>query len=300
MTWPSRCLPRWPALEAAALPTSDVGMHRFNLRYQRSLRDYICWPSEATLRTAYELGRDAVQQELSVMDLAITHHDTLASVLRVEPDRTEYDRIVRAAGDFFLESISAFEMIRRGFQEARDAAQMERRHAEMMRQLSHFLADVSLTLDVSGSLEEMLRLVAEHALDLIAADCCLVETRSMDDPRVRSASYPEDDLRWTTFVRWLDDAEVDAIAGTTGRPTALSADEIAKHVQVPATGSSTDLVPQAWLAAPLLALDGKVMGSIHLVRETDRKFTGLDKAVIRHLAQMSAAAIERARLYSRK
>lgn len=275
-------------------------MNRFDLTYQRSLRDYICRPSEATLRTAYELGRDAVQRELSVMDLAIAHHDTLASVLRSEPEGSEHDRIVRAAGDFFLESISAFEMIRRGFQEARDAALLEHRHAEMMRQLSHFLADVSLALDASGSLEEMLRLVAEHARELIAADCCLVETRSVDDSRIRSASYPEDDLRWTAFVRWLDDAEVGVIARTTGHPTAMSADEIAKHVRVPGTGSPTDLVLQGWLAAPLVALDGNVMGSIHLVRESDRRFTGLDKAVILHLAQMSAAAIERARLYSRR
>jgi transcriptional regulator with GAF, ATPase, and Fis domain len=275
-------------------------MNRFELTYQRSLRDYIGRPSEATLRTAYELGRDAVQQDLSVMDLAIAHHDTLASILRLEPERSEHERIVRAAGDFFLESISAFEMIRRGFQEARDAALLEHRHAEIVRQLSHFLADVSLALDASGSLEEMLRLVAEHALELIAADCCLVETRSVDDSRVRSASYPDDDLRWITFVRWLDDAEVGGIARTTGGPTTMSAEEIAKHVRVPATGSPSDLVLQGWLTAPLVALDGKVMGSIHLVRESDDRFTGLDKAVIGHLAQMSAAAIERARLYSRK
>jgi transcriptional regulator with GAF, ATPase, and Fis domain len=273
-------------------------MKRFDVRYHHSFRDYIGQPSETTLRAAYELGRDAVQQGLSFLDLAIAHHDALAAALRVEPETHDHDRIVRAAGDFFLESISAFEMIQRGFREARDAALLERRHAESLRQLSHFLADVSLALDTSDSLDEMLRLVAEQARELIPADCCLVETGSVDNARVRAASYPEDDLRWIAFVRWANLSEVGAVARSTGRPMRLGSNEIRTRVRVPGSGSTPDLMLHAWLGAPLVALDGSVMGSIHLAREGEHRFTGLDEAVIEHLAQLSAAAIERARLYS--
>jgi transcriptional regulator with GAF, ATPase, and Fis domain len=273
-------------------------MNRFAVAYRDSFRDYIHEPSEATLRTAYELGRDAVEQELSVLDLAIAHHDALASVLRVQPETNDHERIVRAAGDFFLESISAFEMVQRGFREARDAALVERRHAEMLRQLSHFLADVSLALDASGSLDEMLRLVAEQARELIPAECCLVETGSAGNARVRAASYPEEDLQWIAFVKWVNLSEIGAVARSTGRPTRMDADEIATRVQVPGSGSTPDLALKGWLGAPLVALDGSAMGSIHLVTESERGFTALHEAVIQHLAQMSAAAIERARLYS--
>ena len=108
----------------------------------------------------------------------------------------------RAAGDFFLESLSTFEMVQRGLGEARDAALLERRQTEMSRQLSSFLADASLVLDASDSLEEMLRLVAEQARELVDAGCCLA-TVSLEG-RVRSvegASYSETVRRWTAFVQ---------------------------------------------------------------------------------------------------
>ena len=64
-------------------------------------------------------------------------------------------------------------MVQRGFAEARQAALLERRQTRLSRQLSTFLADASLALDASESLEEMLRLVAEQARELVGADCCV-------------------------------------------------------------------------------------------------------------------------------
>jgi hypothetical protein len=273
-------------------------MKRFDAAYLDSLRDYIGEPCELTLQTAYELGRDAVQRELSMLDLAIAHHDALAWMLRRELEGADNELAVRAAGDFYLESISAFEMVQRGFREARDAALLEQRHAEMLRQLSHFLADASLALDASDSLDEMLRLVAEQARELVPADCCLVATGSENKPRVRAASYPEDDLRWVAFVRWVDLSEVGAVVGLTRRSMRIRARDIATHVRVPGRASAGDLVLRDWLGTPLTALDGRVMGSLHLVNESEGEFTGLHEAVVVHVAQMSAAAMERARLYS--
>jgi hypothetical protein len=142
-------------------------VRHFEAAYLDAFREYIDEPCEITLRNAYELGRDAVERGLSVLDVAVAHHDALARVLGSESAGNDDERIVRAAGDFFLESVSSFEMVHRGFQEARDAASLELRHAEMLRQLSHFLADASLAIDGSNSLDEILRLVAEHARELV-------------------------------------------------------------------------------------------------------------------------------------
>jgi Phosphoserine phosphatase RsbU, N-terminal domain len=273
-------------------------MNGFAAAYLDSLRAYIREPCELTLQTAYELGRDAVQRELSMLELAIAHHDALASMFRRGLQGADNEQLVRAAGHFFLESISAFEMVQRGLREAHDAAQLEQRHAEMLRQLSHFLADASLALDTSDSLDEMLRLVAEQARELVPADCCLVATETEDKPRVRASSYPEDDLRWVTFVRWVDLSEVDAVIGLTGRSMRIRAGDIATHVRVPGRASAGDLVLGDWLGTRLTALDGRVMGSLHLVNEREGEFTGLHEAVAVHVAQMSAAAMERALLYS--
>jgi hypothetical protein len=44
----------------------------------------------------------------------------------------------------------------------------------MLRHLSSFLADASLAFDASGSVDELLQLVAEHALELTGAEQCAV------------------------------------------------------------------------------------------------------------------------------
>lgn len=55
---------------------------------------------------------------------------------------------------------------------------------------------------------------------------------------------------------------------------------------------------RGWLGAPLTALGGHQLGAIHLVNKTSGEFTVLDEAIAVHLAQMSAAAVERAQLYA--
>jgi GAF domain/Phosphoserine phosphatase RsbU, N-terminal domain len=273
-------------------------MRRFDAAYRDAFRDYLRDPGEATLRAAYELGRDAVRRELTVLDLALAHHDALASELRGEGQPGGHEQLVRAAGAFFLESIASFDMVQRGFREARDAALLERRHAHVLRQLSDFLADASLALDASNSLAEMLRLIAEQARELIPADCCLVATRGDHEAPIRAASHPDDDLRWATFARWVDLSQLDALVRSADRPTRSGAEEIATHIRVPGSGPTKDLVLRDWLATPLAALDGRAIGSIHLVTEREAGFTGLHEAVVQHLAQLGAAAIERSQLYS--
>ena len=43
--------------------------------------DYLRDPSERSLRVAYELGREAVSRQLSVLDLAVVHQEALLSAL---------------------------------------------------------------------------------------------------------------------------------------------------------------------------------------------------------------------------
>jgi GAF domain-containing protein len=79
---------------------------------------------------------------------------------------------VQAGRDTFVETLSAYEMVARGFHEVREDALVERRQAALVRRLSTFLADTSLTVEGDESLAEMLHLVAEHARELLAASRC--------------------------------------------------------------------------------------------------------------------------------
>ncbi len=147
-------------------------VRRFRVTYASATETYVSDPSEAPLSVAYELGREAVRIGLSVLELAEVHHQTLATVVLRADDRDEAAGLVEAAGEVFLETLSAYEMVTRGFAEARDMAQLERRQATVVRRLSAFLADAALAIDDQHSLDEALQLVAEHARELVSASHC--------------------------------------------------------------------------------------------------------------------------------
>jgi hypothetical protein len=52
------------------------------------------------LRVAYELGRQAVSRQLSVLDLAVAHHEALLSALSGTSSLAVTRHLTRAAGDF--------------------------------------------------------------------------------------------------------------------------------------------------------------------------------------------------------
>ena len=276
--------------------SAGTGTGPFRSAYASALLDYLLEPSEASLRVAYELAREAVSRSLSVLELADAHQQALMSVLLDASDAAEAQAIARAAGDFFLEGLSTFEMVQRGFAEARQAALLERRQTRLSRQLSTFLADASLALDASESLEEMLRLVAEQARELVGADCCVATVAVGGRPRTaEGASYQEDERRWTTFIRWLDLLAIYRVVRQSGGSVRIAGEQLARLRPFCTADSARPL--RGWLAASLTALDGSELGAIQLFDKQGAGFTVDDEAALVHLAQMTSAAVERARLY---
>jgi hypothetical protein len=270
-----------------------TGVVAFRAAYASALADHLGDPSEASRRIAYELGREAVSRRMSVLDLAVAHQEAFVSLL---VGSTETQQVTRAAGDFFLESLSSFEMVQRGFREAQEAARLERRQTEMSRQLSTFLADASLALNAPDSLEEVLRLVAEQAREFVAAECCVATVAAAGRPRTaEAASYSQADRRWTGFVRWLDLFAIYRVIRLGGGSVRIADEELAALPPFRTAVGNRPL--KGWLAASLTALDGSELGAIQLFDKLDGSFTESDEAVLVHLAQMASAAVERARLY---
>ena len=271
-----------------------TGVVAFRAAYASALADYLADPSESSLRIGYELGREAVSRRLSVLELAVAHQEALVSVLVGASGSTETQQVTRAAGDFFLESLSSFEMVQLGFREAQEAARLERRQIEMSRQLSTFLADASLAIE-AFSLEEVLRLVAEQARELVDAECCVATVAAAGRPRVaEAASYSEADRRWPGFVQWLDLFALYRVIRLGGGSVRSTDEELAALPPFRTVGHRP---LEGWLAASLTALDGSELGAIQVFDKQDGSFTESDEAVLIHLAQMASAAVERARLY---
>ena len=272
------------------------GQETFRAVYASALGGYLGDPSEASLRVAYELGREAVGRRLSMLELAVAHQEALQSVLDHVSGEDATRRAARAAGDFLVESLSSFEMVQRGLDEARDAFSRQRRQTELSRRLSTFLTDASLARDVSESLQEILRLVSEQARELVAAECCLTTLSLEGRPRaVEAASHPEPDTRWEALLRWVDVVEIYALIHRHGGAVRLIADDLTVLPEFRQSHRGRPL--RGWLAVSLTALDGSEIGAIQLFDRQDGDFTPDDQASLVYLAQMASAAVERVRLY---
>jgi serine phosphatase RsbU (regulator of sigma subunit) len=137
----------------------------FRAGYRDAFRSYLHGGGETGLESAYELGREAVTGELSLLELARIHHEVLAESLGSAPPG-ELARVARAGTDFFLESLSSFEMIRRGFDEAQETARLQQRHADQLRGL----ADAALAVNSTLSVDEMLERIGERASAIVGAE----------------------------------------------------------------------------------------------------------------------------------
>ena len=254
----------------------------FRRGYVDALGRHVGHGDEATLRDGYELGRRAVAEGCSALELAAIHHDALAASVRWQSSAEAAD-LVAAAAAFFQESLSAFEMVHRGYREAASAAAAERRGAAMLRRLSSFLADASLSAWQTDADAEVLHLVAEHARELTDATYASASwNASGTDVRARSSE--------AAVAEEMDVLERLERVGET-LPMRVS------RAAWPGETALRDVPPSNVLSVPLTSLDGARAGLLQLVEKRTGDFTEADEAVAVHLAEMTAAALERAQLY---
>src|SRR5262245_8197470 len=140
-------------------------LDRFRSDYAAAFERYLAATGESGLESAYELGRSAVTDELSLLDIAGIHHGVLADQLAKASSPAEIERVSSAGADFFRESLAAFDMTQRGFREAQETAQLEARHAEQLRGL----AEASLAVNSTLSVDEMLEHATQRAREVIGA-----------------------------------------------------------------------------------------------------------------------------------
>ena len=232
---------------------------QFRSRYTAAFAEHLHDRTERSLRAAYELGREAVAVDVTLLDVAAAHHDVLRSVVEMGRDADVAD-VIAASGEFLLEVLAAYEMVQRGLPEVQTAAEADRRKAQLLRRLSAFLSDESLALADDAAIQELLQLVAEHAVELVDARSCSIAVH------VPMVSRP-----------------ITAFAGD------ASAGDVALHE----AGSS---IPTSTARRPLLALDGATLGWIEISSRA-RAFAEPAEGLITQVAQMTAAAVDRALAY---
>jgi hypothetical protein len=95
-----------------------TGLEDLTRDYRVAFLQYLPRREEAALARGYELGRLAVTEGRSILELARIHHEILLEVLRETPP-DEVGQVATAASEFFLEVLATFDMAQRSFLEGR-------------------------------------------------------------------------------------------------------------------------------------------------------------------------------------
>src|SRR5258708_25910842 len=91
---------------------------RFEDEYGLFARECGAGGGEAAIGKAYELGRRALAEGKSLVEIASVQHGVLQGLVREEKDGELRQSLLQASGDFLAECLSPYEMAHRGFQEA--------------------------------------------------------------------------------------------------------------------------------------------------------------------------------------
>jgi hypothetical protein len=95
-----------------------TGVEELTRDYRVAFLGYLPRREEAALNRGYELGRKAVTDGVSILELARVHHEIFLEVLRETPPE-ELPQIATAASEFLIEVLATFDMAQRSFLDQR-------------------------------------------------------------------------------------------------------------------------------------------------------------------------------------
>src|SRR5438477_8042529 len=180
----------------------------FEDEYRSSLREYAAGGGELALGRAYELGRRALNEHKSLVEIASLHHETVLAMVRDAKSEKRTEELIQAGSEFLAECLSPYEMAHRGFQDAVKALrQLNETLEEEIKRIAYAVHDEAGQLLVAVHLA-----LAEMALELPEAQQGQVtrirELLNEVEKHLRRYSHELrptilDDLGWIPAIRFL-------------------------------------------------------------------------------------------------
>lgn len=293
--------------------------------YTAALQKYVAGAGEEALQTAYNLGREAIVGGVGVLDIATVYQDALLRVLLGSLTQEESTRIAQLAAEFFIESLSPFEMAQQGYQAANTTLallneaskererllareQSARAEAEEAQRRLRFLADASTLLDASLDYQTTLSSVARLAVPYIG-DWCTVDIVEEDQSTSRVAVAHADPAKTDILLdlQRSSQGELDSLLGiadvlNSGRSKLVS--EIPEWIteRIESNKEIARIVHRyglrSYMIVPLLARQ-RTLGAVTLVAgDSGRHYTMADLRLAEDMARRAALAVDNARLYA--
>ena len=92
-------------------------LDRLTQNYTPAFLTFLGRPDESARHSAYELGRAALADKITLLDLIRAHHRVFGDILRTTTNPDDLPTIVNAAADFLIEVLAPFEIARRAYLE---------------------------------------------------------------------------------------------------------------------------------------------------------------------------------------
>jgi signal transduction histidine kinase len=182
----------------------------FEDEYCSSLHEYVATGGEPALGRAYELGRRALREQKSLVEMASLHHHAVMALVRGAETEKRREALLRASAEFLAECLSPYEMAHRGFQDAVKALrQLNETLEEEIKRIAYAVHDEAGQLLVAVHLA-----LAEAALELPehqqAQFARIKEMINEVEKHLRRYSHELrptilDDLGWIPAIRFLAD-----------------------------------------------------------------------------------------------
>jgi hypothetical protein len=94
-------------------PAVSERLERLRRDYKPAFLAHLSRQGEAELRSAYELGRGAMADQVSMLDLVQVHHAVFVEVVLTARDVEELPGVLDAAAAFLVEALAPYEMTQR-------------------------------------------------------------------------------------------------------------------------------------------------------------------------------------------
>lgn len=175
--------------------------------YISGLQAYLVEGGEAELERAYQLGRQAVESDLGVLDMESIYRKAIESALQGITSPAAALRTVAMAEEFWAESLAPFEMTHRGYREANKELRqlnvmleneiVERKRAEAELKKAHDELELRVRLrtaelaqantDLQAEIAERKRyeeklLLRDRAIEASSAGIIITDARTKDNP----------------------------------------------------------------------------------------------------------------------
>jgi signal transduction histidine kinase len=193
--------------EKARKPKSKLA-ETFEQKYQSALLEHLRNSSEATLGLAYEMGRSAITEGQSLLEIVSLHHRALQEIFESSTDAQYQREAVNCGASFLAESLSPFEMTHRGFQEAvQSLRRLNETLEEEIKRIAYAVHDEAgqLLVAVHLALAELAHDLPERQKQQVAR---LQDLLNQVERQLRRYSHELrptilDDLGWIPAIRTL-------------------------------------------------------------------------------------------------